>query len=461
MPTRRRLLAGLAGGAVVGTVLGTSVSLGAIDSWTPATDSWPLRRFDPANTASNRAVSAPVAPSIAWRESVLARSDSNTLVVGPDRVYAGTDAGPSGALQAVVALDRADGSHHWTADTDTGSLALFDGRLYAGPADDDLGALEIYDAATGEQVGEAETFGVGERGHLVPTPDGVFLGAGNVLTGREHGGAARWRRASHGQGVPAVADGSLYAVGYDAARYDSRTLSDVPTGEPPASAWRTSYDSLLTSLPAAVVDGTLLAPGAVPTASPDFDEDPPAPLVGIDAETGALDWRAFTDGARRPGAESDGGDADPSGVVRTTALATDGQRVYAGISSGEQSTRRHAVGWVSVDSGDQSFLLSSDDWIADLAVVGKPDGEVGTDTETAGPNEDPVLLVGTAGDWANDEPTQAGTVRAVDATRGEELWRVRVRSAVRALAPVADAVFAVLLDGSVVKLSDAESAAQK
>jgi outer membrane protein assembly factor BamB len=65
------------------------------------------------------------------------------------------------------------------------------------------------------------------------------------------------------------------------------------------------------------------------------------------------------------------------------------------------------------------------------------------------------LLVATAGDWGNDEPTQAGTVRAVDTARGTELWRVSVRAAVRALAPVAGAVFAVLVDGTVVKLADA------
>lgn len=450
MPSRRRLLAGLAGGAVVGSVLGTRVSLGSITSWTPAPDSWPLRRFDPANTASNLAVSAPVDPSPVWRESVLARSNGNTLVVGPDRVYAGSDGGPAPPNRAVVALDRADGAVQWSAGVGAGSLALFDGRLYAGPADD-RGRIETYDTATGEQIRGADTSGIGERGHLVPTPDGVFLGTGNVLTGRDHDGAARWRHASHGQGVPAIADGHLFAVGYDAVRYDHRRLSDVPTGGRPDEAWRTVYDALLTSLSPAIVGDTLLAPGAVPTASLDSDaEEQPAPLVGIDTETGAVDWRAFADGAREPRAGSDSEDTGLSGVVRTTALATDGQRVYAGIKSGEQSTRRHAVGSVFVDAGDESFRLPSDDWIADLAVVGKPDSAGGKGSAAAGS----VLLVATAGDWGNDEPTRAGTISAIDTRRGTELWRVGVPSAIRAIAPVADAVFAVLLDGSVVKLAD-------
>jgi hypothetical protein len=43
----------------------------------------------------------------------------------------------------------------------------------------------------------------------------------------------------------------------------------------------------------------------------------------------------------------------------------------------------------------------------------------------------------------------------VDTARGTDLWRVSVRAAVRALAPVAGAVFAVLVDGTVVKLADA------
>lgn len=448
MPSRRQLLTGLVGGAVVGSVLGTRVSLGAVASWTPAEDAWPLRRRDPGNAASNLAVTPPVDPSVVWRERVLARSDYNTLVVGPERVYAGSDAAPEPPNGAVVALDRSDGSLAWTADVDTGSLALFDGRLYAGPADDDLGRLEIYDAATGEQDGAVGTRGIGERGHLVPTPDGVFLGAGNVLTGRDVDGAARWRRASHGQGVPAVAGGSLYATGFDAVRYDARTLSDVPTGTAPESAWRTAYDSALTSLPPAVVGDTLLAPGAVPSASVDPNAAAPhAPLVGIDTETGTVDWRAFTGRAGDDGGGSETDDTEPSGVVRTTALASDGQRVYAGIKAGELSARRHAVGAVAVDSGEESVLRSSDDWVSDLALVGSRGGDGGT-------SGDPILLVATAGDWGNDEPTQAGTIRAVDTARGTELWRVSVRAAVRALAPVAGAVFAVLVDGTVVKLAD-------
>jgi outer membrane protein assembly factor BamB len=447
MPSRRQLLTGLAGGAVLGSVLGTRVSLGVVASWTPAEDAWPLRRRDPGNTASNLAVAPPADPSVVWRERVLARSDHNTLVVGPERVYAGSDAGPEPPNGAVVALDRADGSLAWTADTDTGSLALFDGRLYAGPADDDLGRLAVYDAATGDSEAAVTTEGVGERGHLVPTPDGVFLGAGNVLTGRDLDGAARWRRASHGQGVPAVAGGSLNATGFDAVRYDARRLSDVPTGTAPEPTWRASYDAALTSLPPAVVGDTVLAPGAVPSESVDPDAtEPHAPLVGIDTGTGTVDWRAFVGGTGDAGSES--GDAASSSVVRTTALATDGQRVYAGIKSGEQSSRRHAVGAVVVDSGEESYRLSSDDWVSDLALVGNRGGDGGT-------SADPILLVATAGDWGNDEPTQAGTVRAVDTARGTELWRVSVRSAVRALAPVAGVVFAVLVDGTVVKLADA------
>lgn len=448
MPSRRRLLAGLAGGAVVGGVLGTRVSLGDVASWTPATDAWPLRRYDPENAASNLAVTAPTDPTVVWRERVLARSDHNTLVVGPNRVYAGSDAGPEPPNGAVVALDRTDGSLAWTADVATGSLALFEGRLYTGPANDGRDSLTVYDAVTGDREAEAATEGLGERGHLVPTPDGVFLGAGNVLTGRDLDGSVRWRRASHGQGVPAVAGGHLYATGGDAVRYDARTLSAVPTGTAPEQAWRTVYDSALTSLPPAVVGDTLLAPGAVRSASVDPDaEEPPAPLVGIDTETGTVGWRVFAGGTGDARSETDD-DTAQSGAVRATALATDGQRVYAGIKSGELSTRSHAVGAVAVDSGEESVLCSPDDWVSDLALVGNPGG----DGATSG---DPVLLVATAGDWENDDPTQAGTVRAVDTARRAELWRVNVRAAVRALAPVAGAVFAVLVDGTVVKLGDA------
>lgn len=447
MPSRRQLVSGLVGGAVVGSVIGTSVSLGPVASWTPAEDAWPLRRRDPENTASNLAVAPPADPSVVWRERVLARSDHTTLVVGPERVYAGSDAASEPPNGAVVALGRTDGSRAWTADGVTGSLALFDGRLYAGPADDGRGSLTVYDAATGERDAEVATDGIGERGHLVPTPDGVFLGAGNVLTGRDLDGDARWRRASGGQGVPAVAGGHLYAAGFDAVRYDSRTLSDVPTGTAPEPAWRTSYDATLTSRPPAVVDDTLLAPGAVPSASVDPDAaEPPVPLAGIDTETGTVGWRAFVGSAGDAGSESD--DAASSGVVRTTALASDGKHVYAGITSGEQSTRRHGVGVVAVDSGEETVLRSSDDWISDLALVGGRAADGGT-------SGDPVLLVATTGDWANDEPTQSGTVWAVDTARGTALWRVILDAAVRAIAPVAGAVFAVMVDGTVVKLADA------
>lgn len=443
MHSRRRLLTGLAGGAVVGSVLGTRVSIGSVASWAPPDDSWPLRRFDPANTASNLAVAAPANPEVAWRERVLDRSEYNTLVVGPSRVYAASDAAREPPHSPVVALDRADGNLQWTGGLDAGSLALFRGRLYAGPADDGVGTIRVHDAETGERVGEAETAGIGERGHLVPTPDGVFLGTGNVLTARDRDGTPRWRHASRGQGVPVVAGGSLYAVGYDAVQYDSRTLADVPTGGRPEVAWRTVYDAMLTTVPPAVLDGTLLAPGAVPTASADPDaENGRAPLAGIDTGSGTVDWRAFADGAR-----PDGTATGTTGVVRTTALAGDGRRAFAGVTSGERSDRRHAVRAAAPGSGEESFTLPSNDWIADLAVVGTPTAEGGTAERT-------VLLVATAADWGNDRPTEAGTIRAFDASRAEELWQVSLRSPVRAVAPVAGAVFGVLLDGSVVKLAD-------
>jgi outer membrane protein assembly factor BamB len=418
MPSRRRLLTGLVGGAVVGAVAGTSVSLGPVGSWAPDADTWPLRRFDPANTASSPAV-APTAPAVRWRRRVLSRDRANTVVLGPERVYVASDGVPRPPHGAVAALDRGDGSVRWSAGTDAGSLALFDGRLYAGPADDDLGGLTVYDAATGESVAEAPTRGVGERGHLLVGPDGVFLGGQNALTGRDHDGERRWRRVGSGRGVPAVADGRLFAGGgYDVARFDPRRLGDVVTGGPPTLDWATDYGSGPTTVPPAVAGGRVLAPGAVRRERSDGGT---AALALLGPQTGAVTARALDGGA-----------------TRATCLAADAERALVGL-------RR--------DAGDDSTASGG---TAALALLGPQTGAVTARALDGGATRATCLaadaeraLVGTA-----DAGPTGGTVTAVESTTGTERWRVGLPAGVRALAPGDGSVFATLRDGSVVAVGD-------
>jgi outer membrane protein assembly factor BamB len=418
MPSRRRLLTGLVGGAVVGAVAGTSVSLGPVGSWAPDADTWPLRRFDPANTASSPAV-APTAPAVRWRRRVLSRDRANTVVLGPERVYVASDGVPRPPHGAVAALDRGDGSVRWSAGTDAGSLALFDGRLYAGPADDDLGGLTVYDAATGESVAEAPTRGVGERGHLLVGPDGVFLGGQNALTGRDHDGERRWRRVGSGRGVPAVADGRLFAGGgYDVARFDPRRLGDVVTGGPPTLDWATDYGSGPTTVPPAVAGGRVLAPGAVRRERSDGGT---AALALLGPQTGAVTARALDGGA-----------------TRATCLAADAERALVGLrrDAGDDSTASHALVGVALPDGTTAFERSLPGRPTDLALVGGASGGR-------------VALVGTA-----DAGPTGGTVTAVESTTGTERWRVGLPAGVRALAPGDGSVFATLRDGSVVAVGD-------
>jgi hypothetical protein len=88
MPSRRALLAGTAGLVAGGGLLADRVHLGEVDAWTPDTDTWPLPRYDLANTAAVPDVTVPQDPTVDWTASVepAVHALMGSFVVGPDRV---------------------------------------------------------------------------------------------------------------------------------------------------------------------------------------------------------------------------------------------------------------------------------------------------------------------------------------------------------------------------------------
>ena len=152
MPSRRELLVatGLAG---LGAVGASQVRLGPVDSWTPPPDAWPLRRYDPANTAANPDASPPSDPSVSWTAAPLGVSRDGAVVADRETVYAagngvaaldrtdgtvvvatagsdGETTKPSGTIRA---LRAGDGSEVWRIDLDDAvlSIAPVDGTIFA------------------------------------------------------------------------------------------------------------------------------------------------------------------------------------------------------------------------------------------------------------------------------------------------------------------------------------------
>ncbi|WP_276260422.1 PQQ-binding-like beta-propeller repeat protein [Haloglomus litoreum] len=421
MPSRRTLLAGAAGLVAGGGLVADRVRLGELDAWTPDVDTWPLPRYDLANTASVPDVSVPEDPAVDWTASVEPPSHAllQSLVVGSDRVYAG-----AGSLAAV---DRTDGSRVWEDETPVRALSRRGGRLFAAGGTDETASVTAYDAATGERAWARD---------LPASPVGLTVAAGMVLTAtrigsvaREQGtGIRRWGgEAPDLQTQPLVHDGALFGHdGYELARFRSRSVLDVPLRAPPAAEWRTVAQGGRVSAPVGVGSRVL-----VPVQQRGFQTDAGAPaLRAVGATTGEVAWRAVTTD-----------DRDTFLTTQHAAVDAARNRAYAGVYRQ----------WVGEPTSGEGFR-------ATVRAFALEDGTVAW-THEAGTGRfvrDVVfaggrVLVATA---RNEGATggRAGDVRALDPADGRERWRVGFDAPVGALAPVDGTVFALTGTGTVAAL---------
>lgn len=386
MPSRRAVLgagAGLAGLVGLGG-LASQVSIGDIDTWTPAPDTWPLARFSLANTAASPAASPPTEPTTAWTANPAIGGPDTHLVVGPDRVYA--------SAAGTVALDRSSGEREWAWEAGGGPLALHDGVLYVAPDDDGppretpLAAIRARDGGVRWTTRAA----VAREATAVLAADGtVFVGTEAGLGAFDAGsGRKRWASRSFLEPVPVVHGGRLHAAGDSTVRFQARTALGVALASPPGAAWETGTpgDAHYAAATASrLVVGVRREDGAEPSPG----------LVCLDHADGDIQWTAD------PATEG-------SSPIQVGPMAIAGDACVVG-------SRRAGVDRVenlSLTDGEERWRRRLDGRVHDLAVAGN------------------TVLVATGAD----------RVRGLRLADGRDVWGVRVFEATT-LAPVDGTVF--------------------
>lgn len=410
MPSRRDVLAvtGLTGLGIAGI---SQVRLGPINSWTPPPDTWPLRRYDPANTATNTAATAPTDPSVAWASTPLGVSRDNTVVADQETVYA--------AGNGIAALDRTDGTVRWQSNHPGGPLAVREGVVFIAPGYDvytDDTALRAI-GIDGVERWSRDLDSRHESPHadsLVVADDSLFVGAeGTIQAYGSAKGRLRWSAEDGVHTHVLVVDGQLHAASGSVVRYRRRSLLSVGLNSRGESAWETDYLGHPSGL--AATDTRLVA---------GFHHSRPyggPGLVGIDQRDGAIRWSAFH--------------ADNSAKIPFLAgpLATGSVGCFFGLLRGSGDSRQYAVASRRLSDGTRLWHRTISQRITDIAVVSE------------------TVLVATA---SSNEDTVApsGTVRALHSRDGTEVWRVDLGDHVRSIAPVDGTVFAATQGGQIIAL---------
>lgn len=365
--SRRRLLA--TGTAVAGGYAGYRLFEGtadaAFETWTPDRGTWPLPRYDPANTGHNPRASPPrEKPS---RRTLVSVGSSETGVhplVGSSRLVhfgPGLSTAPrNGSGWTSVADARIrhaglgpDGRLHAVERTDTGR---FEVAGYDGTA-------EAYRIPVGGGFPEWLTIGATE----------IYVGLPDQTVVSIDSGGRDWRVDG---AKTALADGRLYPVGPPGgvAAYAERAGFDRVVTHGPKRVWAGRLPPGEVHAPA-VADGRLV----VGTRGDRFDT---GAVVAFDAKTGEQLWNPRTLG------ES----------VVTPALK--GGRGFAAVfGDGAESGNV-----VALDLASGEVVWSDDTtWYAFDPVVGG----------------DTLVVLGQV--RRDGEPT-AGKVRAYDTASGEVLW---------------------------------------
>jgi outer membrane protein assembly factor BamB len=298
----------------------------AFAAWSPAPGTWPLRRYDPANTAHNPTAApprdSPTARTVTTA-STTARRPQLAPLVGADHV----------ALYGTGLVVHGDGEAVLDRDTPT-PVAGFgpDDRLHTVESDGDSATVVGYDAAEGRDAYR--------RPLRDDDPTTLTVGTHEVYVGDESGalralapdGGRRWRADG---AIPALADGRLYAA--DApldgtVAYTPRTGRDRFLRVGPKRAWSAGPVDGFSHSPAVadgrLVLGTYAEGGGV--------------AVAVDAETGKRLWepRPLGRDVATPAVVGDRG---------YTAVETDdGTGIVAALDLATGETRwRDAVEWAA------------------------------------------------------------------------------------------------------------------
>ncbi|WP_251344091.1 PQQ-binding-like beta-propeller repeat protein [Haloplanus halophilus] len=393
--TRRHLLGGAAavGAGGYGTYrLYRGTVDAAFETWTPEPGTWPLRRYDPANTAHNPNASPPrERPSVRELASIpsAARYPSVPPLVGPDHVVvygSGLAASPRDGGPAAGTVEAATPRAGFGPDGRLHTVSLESGTAT------DPAAVVGY--ATGG-LREAYRTPVG-----ADNPRGLIVGAREVYLGSTGGtlrslgvdGGRRWRADGT---MPALVDGRLYAAGAPldgTVAYGRRTGRDRYLYADPERAWSAGPVDGFVHAPAVadgrLVQGTYAEGGGV--------------VAAVDAGTGARLWEP-----RRLGQD-----------VVTPAVVAD--RGYAAV--GTDDGRAGRVVALDLETGATVW----DDGVEWHAVAPAVAGD--------------TLVV--AGERVAGGERTAGVVRAYDRHAGDRLWThtVRTRRGVGGVALVGDRV---------------------
>jgi outer membrane protein assembly factor BamB len=413
MVSRREVLAGAGGVAGVGALgvgVASQVRTDGLSAVPPAADTWPMTRYDAANTGRNGAAELPSDPSVAWTtNAVVPDPQSGTeealeVVVGPDRVYA------NGATLA--AIDRRDGTIRWESARTADALAVVDGTVYAGlepsPSGPQLGALDATDGTV-----RWRTSLPGPPYDLVAGEDTLVFGAERTAVAVGTDGERLWRhRPGNEFDRPAIHDGSLYLSSHRLRRYPPPSLLDAALGDRPGPAWRTgAFDQ--PSAPA--IDDDL----AVAVSRFHIDTDGGA-VVAIVPEDGSVRWSAL----RAPESSPD----EPTIVKTSAPVLTNGLVV---VRTAVVREDRRAIPRVDAFStADGSLAWRHEDLGHVRRVVGVGDA---------------VVAVGGDGE-------DGGLVTALDAAAGDVRWQVALDDPVTAAAAVDGAVVVATAYGAVATL---------
>lgn len=429
MPSRRAVLgaAGTAGLGATAAGVAVSVRVAPPAPRSPAAATWPLDRFDAANTAANRAASLPDDPVVAWRQPALGLTVDASLVVGPDAVYASDIT----YTDSVTAIARSDGTVRWTHELFGGLLALVDGTVVAAAQEPrpepEVRAFDSADGGVEWRTGRRSA-GVD---HLVAADGTVFVGGdGEVESYRVDDGRRRWHADGPSKSPTGITVGPdrLYGtVGERLVRFRRRSWLQVGLGRPPATAWHTA--PIDEAQVPSFADGMLVVPSTVSTEGAPGSERHPA-VAAFDAESGLREWGTLRTGSL----------ADPPGhsVFHARHATIVDDLVVVGVAYGGEF-RSSDAGWPgehpapdavvarSLTDGSQRWRRSVGTLVRDVAAT------------------DEAVVVGTG-------TPDGGAVFALDETDGSERWRREFDHGVTAVAPVDGSVFAVTVDGSVVAL---------
>lgn len=238
MPSRRRVLTGIAGAGLAAT----AGCLGIDDQFSPGSDAetdWPSARHDPGNTAyAPDAVAPRTAATERWTHE--AGFDVRTPAVVGDTAYVPT-------AEALVALDVADGSERWRFSPESqpwpATPVVHDGRVFVTMRDE--GTLHALDATSGE-----EQWSVAGDGYLDAPPtvlDGDIVNEPAVLLGDANGrvralepetGDTRWVLDVFG-GIRALAYRLPFLyVGTTSGEVFAYYADAEGDGEGPRESWR-------------------------------------------------------------------------------------------------------------------------------------------------------------------------------------------------------------------------------